>query len=111
MQQAVYVLLVDDNSPDDRASITAELSREGPHVRVVAVSDRSEFDAEIASGKFDLVITDYSLGWISGLEIIRSIKASRTDCPVIMFTANDNASAAVEAMKAGLDDYVIKSAD
>src|SRR5438093_12304499 len=108
MHESVHVLLVDDN-PDDRALIMAELPRELPNLRMTEVFDQAGLDAAIARGGLDLVITDYQLCWSNGLEVLRAIKAKYPDCPVIMFTSTGNEEVAVEAMKAGLDDYVIKS--
>jgi PAS domain S-box-containing protein len=61
------------------------------------------------SGDCDLVITDYQLRWTDGLSVLRAIKANWPDCPVIMFTGTGSEEIAVEAMKAGLDDYVLKA--
>src|SRR5438067_351897 len=108
MHEAVHILLVDDN-PDDRALIMAELPRELPNLRVTEIFDQPGLDENIARGGFDLVITDYQLCWSNGIEVLHAIKARHSDVPVIMFTSTGNEEVAVEAMKAGLDDYVIKS--
>src|SRR5437764_7530815 len=108
MHESVHVLLIDDNS-DDRALIMAELPRELPSLRMTEVFDQAGLDAAIARGGIVLVITDYQLSWSNGLDVLRAIKAKHPDCPVIMFTSTGNEEVAVEAMKAGLDDYVIKS--
>jgi PAS domain S-box-containing protein len=68
-----------------------------------------DLEWELSHGQFDLVITDYDLGWTDGLTILRTIKTRYPDCPVIMFTGSGSQEVAVEAMKAGLDDYVIKA--
>src|SRR5581483_6387827 len=47
---------------------------------------------------------------VQRVNIVRAVKAARPQCPVLMFTATGTQEVAVEAMKAGLDDYVIKSA-
>jgi len=56
-----------------------------------------------------VVVTDFVLGWTNGLSVLREVKSRYPECPVIMFTADGNESVAVEGMKAGLDDYVIRS--
>src|SRR5207249_11025872 len=50
------------------------------------------------------------LGWTDGLAILRTVKDRCPDCPVIMVTGTGSEEIAVEAMKAGLDDYVLKAA-
>ncbi|RAM51419.1 MAG: hybrid sensor histidine kinase/response regulator [Hapalosiphonaceae cyanobacterium JJU2] len=102
------ILLVDDN-PDDRLLVIRELSREFSQVRVIEIIDTSALNQALAADKFDLVITDYQLNWTTGLEVLRAVKSRDRNCPVIMFTNTGSQEIAVEAMKAGLDDYVIKS--
>jgi PAS domain S-box-containing protein len=56
-----------------------------------------------------LVITDYQLRWSDGLKVLREVKKVWPNVPVVMFTGTGSEEIAVEAMKSGLDDYVIKS--
>lgn len=102
------VLLVDDN-PDDRALILRELRREFPHVHVEQVGRAEELADHIQRGTYDIAITDYHLNWSDGVAVLNAIKAHHPGCPVIMFTATGTEEIAVQAMKAGLDDYVIKN--
>ncbi len=108
MASALRVLLVDDNA-DDRALVRHGLGREFPGLETHEVIDAASLDAALEEGGFDLVVTDYHLGWGDGLDVIRAVKARRPDCPVVMFTGTGSEEVAVEAMRAGLDDYVLKS--
>ena len=101
------LLLIDDN-PDDRALTIRELKKEF-EIQVKEIADAEGFADALEEGNFDLVITDYQLIWGNGLEILGQIKARYPDCTVIMFTGTGSEEIAVEAMKNGLDDYVIKS--
>ncbi len=103
------VLLVDDN-PEDRALVMRALDQEFPALHIQQPADQIAFDAALLAGKSDLVITDYRLGWTTGREVLRSVKARHPHWPVIMFTDSGSEEIAVEAMKANLDDYIIKSA-
>ncbi len=102
------ILVIDDN-PDDRALTVRALSLEFPFLNLKQIRSNEDFDAALKEGKFDLVITDFKVHWIDGLEVLDKVKAIKPDCPVIMFTGTGNEEIAVNAMKAGLDDYVIKS--
>lgn len=102
------ILLLDDN-PDDRLLAIRELRREFTDLDVEQITEATGFDAALAAGNFDLVITDYQLRWSNGIEVVQAVKARYPDCPVIMFTNTGSEEIAVEAMKAGLDDYVLKS--
>jgi DNA-binding NtrC family response regulator len=108
MIDTLRLVLVDDN-PDDRAFVIRELRREYPALEVVEIIDNAGFAKALAEGTCDLVITDYELRWTTGLGILREVKRLDPTCPVIMFTSMGSAEIAVEAMKAGLDDYVVKS--
>jgi len=108
MNQALNFLLVDDN-PEDRALVMRELSREFPDRRFCHVTDHKRLTLAIDRGPWDLAVTDYKLNWSDGLKVLTAVKARWPDCPVIMFTGSGNEEIAVQAMKSGLDDYVLKS--
>lgn len=102
------VLVLDDN-PHDRQLTLRELRKEFPSVEAMEPLDDAEFRVALDTATFDIVVTDFNLKWSNGVDIVRAVKAARPHCPVIMFTATGTQEVAVEAMKAGLDDYVIKS--
>lgn len=105
----MFRLLLIDDSPDDRVLIRRELSHEFPDIDIEEIIEAKGFNQALNTGHFDLVITDYQLRWNDGLTVLRELKARYPDCPVIMFTDSGSQEVAVEAMKAGLDDYLIKS--
>jgi PAS domain S-box-containing protein len=108
MNRALHILLLNDN-PDDRALVARELCREIPNLQVEHIIQATDFDQAVKAGAFDLVITDLQLCWTDGLKVLHAVKSCQPDCPVIMFTNASSEEIAVEAMKAGLDDYVVKS--
>jgi signal transduction histidine kinase len=57
----------------------------------------------------DCILLDYSLPGTNGLEVLRSIRADWPDLPVVILTGQGNESIAVDAMKNGAQDYVLKS--
>lgn len=109
MDRAVHVLLVDDN-PADRALVLHVLQQEFPLLHVQQLPDQATFDDALVTGGFDLVITDYHMSWTNGLEVLRAVKRLYSLCPVIMFTRTGSEEIAVQAMKANLNDYIVKSA-
>ncbi len=104
----VRAVLVDDN-PDDRALVLRELQREFPRLTVEHVLDADSFAALLARGGFDLVVTDYQLRWSDGLKVLKELKRRYPHAAVIMFTGTGNEEVAVEAMRSGVDEYVIKT--
>jgi signal transduction histidine kinase/DNA-binding response OmpR family regulator len=105
--QALRILLVDDNPLDRELAIRA-LRQAYATAAIHEVADRAQFETALATGGFDLVITDYQLQWSDGLVVLQTVKALDPLCPVIMFTGTGTEEIAVAAMKSGLDDYVIK---
>jgi PAS domain S-box-containing protein len=101
------ILMVDDN-PDDRMLIRRALVREFPEVEIIEVGDPKSLAAALDDGPFDLVITDYGLGFTDGFALLDRLKAQWPECPVILCTGTLSEEIAVEALRKGLDDYVLK---
>ena len=106
MNSQPWRILLLDNHPDDRVMVTRVLRQEFANLRVEQITSAESLDRALEAGDFDLVITDYRLSWTDGLAVLRAVKAAWPDCPVIMFTGAGSEQVAVEAMKAGLDDYL-----
>jgi signal transduction histidine kinase len=103
------LLLLDDN-PDDRLLARREMERHFPACETTEVGDRAGLEQATAHGfPYDVVITDFQMRWTTGLDVLKLVKAHDPQLPVIMFTATGTQEIAVEAMKNGLDDYVVKS--
>jgi len=102
------VLVLDDN-PDDRQLVLRELTELWPTVIAIEVSDLATFEATLDACPPDLVVTDLDLRWASGRDAFVATKQRYPACPVVMFTGTGDETIAVELMKAGLDDYVVKS--
>jgi PAS domain S-box-containing protein len=108
MNHSLRVLLIDDN-PDDRLLALRALEKEIPGLKATEIINQAALDRVLGEGGFDLVVTDYQLFWSNGVEVLRKVKRLWPNVPVVMFTGTGSEEVAVEAMKAGLDDYVIKS--
>lgn len=102
------ILVIDDN-PDDRELVLCELGVLFPLADVVTPCDPIEFDNALTSQAPSLVVTDLDIHWTNGGEVLSAVKSRYPTCPVIMFTGTGDEVIAVELMKAGLDDYVVKS--
>ena len=98
---------------DERAiqiALSGLLGRAGYDVDVAGSGD--EALAKLDEGPFDLVLTDLALGrGPSGMDVLRASKKQRPETVVVMITAHGSEKIAVEAMKAGAEDYVPKPFD
>jgi len=103
-------LLVVEDDRGIQVALRALLVKDG-HDVVLAGSGAAAL-VELAEGTFDLVLTDLALGrGPDGLAVLRASKETRRETPVVLLTAHGNERIAVEAMKAGADDYLPKPFD
>jgi PAS domain S-box-containing protein len=101
------VLMVEDH-PLDVELCEQELKRAGFQVRVDRVDTEEQFAALLASNEYDIVLSDYGIpGW-SGIAAFRLLKEMGMDIPFILVTGTLGEEAAVELMKQGVSDYVLK---
>ena len=105
MPGKINVLVVDDEE-DTLKVIASNLSLEGYFVDtftspVYALKRFQEKD-------YDTVLVDYQMPEMNGLEFMQKVRAVNKDIPVIIFTAHATISRAVEAMKEGAVDYLVK---
>jgi DNA-binding NtrC family response regulator len=99
------ILIVEDE-PKMRRLLELQLAEEGFQARIAA-------DAEtglqmLGKESFDVVVTDLKLPGMSGLEFLQAVKRVNADLPVVIMTAFGTVESAVDAMKAGASDYVLK---
>lgn len=102
------ILVIDDN-PDDRQLVLRELDAVFPGADVVEPTDLATFETSLEAGSPDLVVTDLDVRWSRGGVVLAAVKARHPGCPVVMFTGTGDERVAVDLMKIGLDDYVVKS--
>ena len=101
------ILLIDD-SPDDRLQAIRELKQAFTDLHITEISGIDQLNQMLEQGSFNLVITDYRLRWSTGLEVLQRVKSYYPHCPVVMFTDSGCEEIAVQGMKLGLSDYVLK---
>src|SRR5580765_3060467 len=102
------ILIVDDE-PFNLDLLEQELSDLGyPSERA---NDGKQALAKLDQIDPDLVLLDYRMPDMNGLDVLREIRQRRKDLPVVMITAFGTIDLAVEAVKAGADDFVTKPFD
>lgn len=104
----VRILFVEDD-PADLALVERALRREFSEVDINTVDSRKGLLVALEANTFDIVLTDYHLPTLTGLEVIDIVRRRDGDVPIIMLTGTGTEETAIEAMKRGVDDYVIKS--
>lgn len=109
MTDPIHVLYVDD-SPLDRQLVRDTLERENTRFVLTEADSREEFQQRLNEGGYDVVLSDFNILGYEGLQVIEAVRAKTPDVPVVLFTGTGSEEIAVEAMKKGASDYVIKSA-
>jgi response regulator RpfG family c-di-GMP phosphodiesterase len=105
MRQMARLVIIDDES--HITDIIARYFREKGH-DVTGFTRADEALAHLAAVPTDLVITDIAMKGLSGLELLAKMKESGLDVPVIVTTGNPSHNSAVQALRGGAFDYVIK---
>ena len=101
----IRILYIED---DHRLADLVRLHLEQSGYAVDLAHDGEEGLAKCASGRYDLVAVDHSLPQRDGLEVIRTLAAKGPLPPTIMITGHGTEKIAVETMKLGADDYIVK---
>jgi two-component system KDP operon response regulator KdpE len=103
-KQALKILVVDDEAQVRRA-LRAVLNGYG--CTVIESADGEEALAEVKADRPDLVLLDFNLPGITGLEVCKRIR-QLSDVPIIMVTVRDSEKDKVLALDGGADDYLVK---
>jgi len=102
------ILIIDDEE-EIRRSLSFVLEDEGHETR--SASNGIDAISAISEREFDIVITDLMLPGMDGMQILSRIKQEHPEIIVVMITGHESVENAVEAMKAGSDDYIPKPID
>ncbi|SCY34531.1 sigma-54-dependent Fis family transcriptional regulator [Desulfoluna spongiiphila] len=107
MTQKLCVLIVED-SEDDAFLILRKLRRDGLKAHCERVDSEEDMRDALAARRWDVIISDYDLPGFGGIEALALWKASGMDIPFIMVSGVLGEDVAVEVMKEGAHDYLIK---
>jgi PAS domain S-box-containing protein len=108
MAEGLRLLLVED-APDDAQLIVEELRRGGGEPTARRVETEEELGDALRSGPWDVVICDWSLPGFSAPRAIDVVKEAGFDGPIVVVSGAMGEEHAVEAMRSGADDYVVKN--
>ncbi len=101
-------LLHVEDEPTDSELVGLLLHDAGLDWEIVRVESRASFLAALNEGGYDIIVSDYSLPSFDGLEALREARIRRPEIAFVFFTATLGEERAVEALKAGATDFVVK---
>jgi CheY-like chemotaxis protein len=105
--EALRLVLVEDQ-PLDAELILDALRRTGFKPEAIRVDNRVEFIKELANANVDVVLCDYNLPSFSALEALDLLRERQVDIPFIVISGSIGEETAVETIKRGADDYLLK---
>ena len=109
MSQSTIRILHLEDDPADALLVNDLFVQQGLAATVKAVSHKKEFLDALAGEKWDLVLSDYRLSGFNGLDALKAVREKSATLPFILLTGNIGEQAAIETLKAGATDYVLKS--
>ncbi len=97
-----------EDSAADAELVRGLLGEEGISCSVTCVKTKQDYEAELVRGAFDLILSDYSLPRFDGLTALAMARERHPEKPVIVVSGTLGEEAAVESLKRGATDYVLK---
>lgn len=107
MDKLLYVLIVED-SPDDAELLILELKKNGFQVSWERVDSKKDLESCLKNAKWDIIISDYVMNGFTGLDALRIFKKTDQETPFIIVSGSIGEELAVEAMREGAQDYIMK---
>jgi formate hydrogenlyase transcriptional activator len=108
MRRPLRILSLEDD-PRDTELIQESLEAEGIACEVTRVDTQPAFHASLDGDRCDLILADYTLPSFDGLEALKLAMSARPDVPFIFVTGTLGEEVAIEALKIGATDYVLKT--
>jgi len=103
----IKALFLEDN-PDDVELELYELQKGGFEITYEIARNREEFLEKLPNTEADIIIADYSLPDITGIEALHLCKEGKIDVPFILITGVGNEQIAVDSLREGATDYILK---
>src|SRR5258708_10040136 len=105
--EPLRLLLVED-SDDDAELVLRELQRAGYAPTVRRVASHAELTGALEGAPWDAIVSEHTIPGYGGLFALEDLRASGLDIPFILVSGTIGEAVAVEAMRAGAQDYVLK---
>ena len=106
-QVSLRLLMIEDN-PDDEALILRAIRKGGFNVEHVRVDNPDDLFTVLKNRQWDIVLSDYQMPEFNGLAALKIVKQRNKDLPFLVVSGTIGEEVAVEAMRSGAQDYLMK---
>jgi PAS domain S-box-containing protein len=107
MNRKLQILHLEDD-PDFAELVRSLFTQDGLDVELKCVGDRAAFEVALDAGAFDAIVSDYHLPSFSGLDALAMVRKKNPHIPFILVSGTIGEQAAIESLKAGATDYLLK---
>ena len=107
MNRPLRILHLEDD-PDFAELVRTLLQQDELQAELKRVARRADFEAALGREKFDVILSDFRLPRFTGLEALAFVRKECPDVPFILISGTIGEQAAIESLKAGATDYVLK---
>ena len=110
--KTLRILLVEDDK-HDRAAFERAFKKSDvpPDVTTCQRAEDALARLRTDAASFDVAVIDHKLPGMSGMDLCKALLAEKVPLPLVILTGNGSERLAVEALKAGVDDYIVKNAE
>ena len=107
MKNSLRILNLEDSAKDAELN-QAMISARWPDCELVRVDTRAVFFSELNQGGFDVILSDHTMPGFNGIEALELARTMRPDIPFLFVSGTIGEDTAIEALKKGATDYVLK---
>jgi phosphoserine phosphatase RsbU/P len=108
MSRPLRILHLEDD-PEDAELVQATLAGEGTDCETLVVFTREDFAARLEQDEFDLILADFALPAFDGMTALQLVREKYPDLPFIFVSGRLGEEAAIESLRNGATDYVLKN--
>src|SRR5437763_71246 len=108
MDKPLRILHLEDD-PDFVALVSDMLKQEGLAAEMTSTEDFQQFIATLREQSFDIVLAEYLLPGCNGLQALHAVREKDQDIPFVLISGTIGEQAAIECLRCGATDYVLKN--
>src|ERR1700722_3227329 len=107
MNSRLRILHLEDE-PDFAELVSTMLAQDEVNANILCVGDKPAYQQALGAEKFDLILSDFHLPSFTGLDALAMARKKCPDTPFILISGTIGETAAIDSLKAGATDYLLK---